>query len=373
MTSILHLIETGGPGGAEKVFLELATNMKIPGHHSIAAVGRDGWLADQARSRGLNPLIFPSQGSVNLKYFNLIRKTARENNTRLIVAHLFGAAVYASMVGVVARIPVVSVLHGQSDIAKRERFSGLKRAVVAHGSRRVVFVSDGLKHDLQPILKLPESRCTVIENGIDMTKLLPPDGGKLKASLGLPAGALLIGAIGNLRRAKGYETLLQAAAVTCERLPGAHFIVAGDTSGGLLLSLEELRHSLKLDGRFHFMGLRSDVPEILAGLDVFVSSSYTEGFSLALVEAMAAGKAAVATRSGGPERILAHERTGLLVPTRDAQALADAILRLADSSLRNELGIAAKAAMTTRYSSARMLADYHALASTLLGLSKSSH
>ena len=370
MSSILHLIDTGGPGGAESVFLDLASGLRVGNLTSIAAVGRDGWLAGQVRARGLTPLIFPAQGSVNLGYLKRIVRTLREHDVQLVIAHLFGAAIYASLAGRLTGVPVISVLHGQSDLADRERFAAAKRFIVARGSARVVFVSEGLRQDLQSRLKLAPDKTAVIENGIDMSRLLPADEGRLKQSLGLSPNAFLVGAVGNLRKPKGYDTFLRAAQRVRQRHPEARFVIVGDTNGGLLPGLESLRAEFGLQDCVQFLGLRSDVPQILAGIDVFVSSSYTEGFSLALVEAMASGKAAVATRSGGPERILEHERTGLLVPPRDADALAEAIGRMSDASLRTTLGHAARAAMTERYSSARMLRDYEALASSLVRASR---
>ena len=137
--------------------------------------------------------------------------------------------------------------------------------------------------------------------------------------------------------------------------------------GGLLPELQRLQAELGLQGRVHFLGSRNDVPAVLLDLDLFVLSSYTEGFSLALVEAMATGLATIATKSGGPEGIVDADATGILVPPRDPQALAEAIRRaLNDQTLRRCLGSAAKAAVTYRFSSERMLAAYRELAISLL-------
>jgi glycosyltransferase involved in cell wall biosynthesis len=281
---------------------------------------------------------------------------------RLVIAHLFGAAIYSSLASLSTRVPVVSVLHGQSDVSIAERLAGLKHWVLKHGSARVVFVSAALRDELAPRLKLPAEKCAVIENGIDMGRYSRAAAANLRASLALPDDTVLVGAVGNLRPAKDYETLLRAAREVCERHPRVHFVIAGDTSGGLLPKLSKLQSNLGLGGRVHFLGLRSDVPAVLSELDLFVLSSRTEGFSLALVEAMASGRAAVATRSGGPETIIAPEQTGLLVQPEDPAALAAALNRvLADEPLRVRLAAAAQAAMTRRFSSERMIADYREL------------
>lgn len=367
MGSILHLIETGGPGGAERVFLELAARLQVRDLRTEVAVGRDGWLADEARRRGLTPLILPAQGSLNVGYLKRLRDLIRRQDVRVVIAHLFGAAVYCSLAGLLTGVPVISVLHGQSDIASKERFAAVKRWIVARGSRRVVFVSQALQDDLQKRLALPAQKAAVIENGIDNAFLTPSADDGIRTSLQLPADTFLIGSVGNVRPAKGYETLLRSAQIVCAQCPQARFVVAGDTSGNLFSQLERLRDSLGLTDKVRFLGLRRDVSAVLAALDLFVSSSDTEGFSLALVEAMATGRCIVATRSGGPETLLEHDRTGLLVPTRDPVALARAILLLVeDPSRRAQLAGAARKAVTQRFDIARMIADYARLVESLL-------
>ncbi len=363
MPSILHLIETGGPGGAEHVFLELTSQLRVEPLRNIPLVGREGWLADRLRQRGLEPIVIPAQGSLNLTYLRRLVRVIRENDARLVVAHLFGAAVYASIASLLTRVPVVSILHGQSDVSGKERFAGIKRWLLAHGTATTVFVSSALKNDLQPRLRLPAERCAVIENGVDFSRYRPGISAGLRAELGLPSAAVLVGAVGNIRRAKGYETLLQAAQVVCASHPDTHFVIAGDTGGGLFPELQRLLEKLALGGRVHFLGLRSDVPAVLADFDLYVLSSYTEGFSLALVEAMASGLPVIATRSGGPEQIVEEGRTGLLVPPRDAPALAAEIQHLlADEAIRTGLATAAREAVTQRFGSERMLSNYHRLA-----------
>src|SRR5690606_35839715 len=111
----------------------------------------------------------------------------------------------------------------------------------------------------------------------------------LVAALGLPSDTFLVGSLGNVRPAKSYDNLIRAASQLCKRHPRLHFVIAGDTKCTLMDSLKSLIEKLDLSGRMHFVGFQADTARYLSGLDVFVLSSESEGFSIATVEAQAAG------------------------------------------------------------------------------------
>ncbi len=369
MSSIAHLIETGGPGGAENVFLTLASRTRVQNLHQLALVGREGWLADRARQCGLAVEVIPAQGSVSIRYFRELRAICKRHDVRLLIAHLFGASVYASAVGMALRVPVISVFHGQSDVSDEERFLPLKRALIHSGSKRIVFVSEILRSALSPRLRLDERHVSIIENGIDLDHFRQPQASSLRTALAIPAASPIVGAIGNVRAPKGYDVLLKAAAEVCSKNTAVQFVIAGDTSGSVYPQVAALSDRLKLSERVHFLGLRGDVKNILSALDVYVLSSTTEGFSLSLIEAMASGRAIVATRSGGPQTLIADELTGILVPPNDEGALARGLLRLLDDAeLRTRLGKAASASVSARFSVERMVEGYGSLIKSILKL-----
>lgn len=361
MINVLHLIDTGGPGGAETVFLQTATGLDPARFHSIAAVGGRGWLARQFQQRGVSTRIAPAQGSFNVRYLALLLRLAREHRSDVIVAHLYGSAVYASLAGMLLSIPVISVLHGHTDVAGAGRLSSLKTTVLRRGSRTVVFVSERLKEHLKPQLRLADSQCAVIPNGVDTEAFRPSRDRSLRAELGLADDIALIGAIGNVRRPKAYDVLLGAAHALIARSRRVHLIIAGDCANALGAQLAQLARDLGIEKHVTFLGLRSDVARILNTLDAFVLSSHTEGFSIACIEAMACGVPVIASRSGGPEEILQGE-AGLLVPTGDPEALALAIERvIASKDLAAALTARALQRVHERYSLTTMLSRYEAL------------
>ena len=365
MISVIHVIDTGGPGGAETVFCQVATGLDPRHFRSTPVVGAQGWLSSEIAARGVMPEVASAKGSFNARYLLELRSIARRTHADVIVAHLYGSAVYASIVGRMLAIPVVSVLHGQTDISNSDRFASWKATIVRRGSRRVVFVSDGLKRELAPRLGLGPAQCAVISNGVDMGLFRPsPDRG-LRTELGLPNEALLIGAIGNVRAPKAYDVLLRAARILVDRIPRAHLVIAGDDANALGRKLVELRDALGLRAHVTFLGMRPDVARILNNLDVYVLSSHTEGFSIACIEAMACGVPVVATRCGGPEEILAGN-AGLLVPTRNPASIAEAVERIVTSSdLATQLSATALKRVREEYSLHSMLAHYEQLVTNI--------
>jgi glycosyltransferase involved in cell wall biosynthesis len=362
MITVLNVIDTGGPGGAETVFLNICAGLDPTEFRSISVVSREGWLADSLRARGATPWIIPSRGSLSIRYLRQIMHAARSGKADVIAGHLYGSAVYCSLAGKLLGIPVVSVLHGQSDIAKGGRFPGLKKFLVRTGTKRLVFVSDRLRQDLTAALRVSDEQCAVIPNGVDIDRFSGVTGRPLRTELGLQGDQILVGAVGNIRSPKAYDVFLRAAKLLKDHSPRYRFAIAGEGSGKLYDEMLTLRRELDLEREVTFLGLRSDVAEILHSLDVYVLSSTTEGFSIACVEAMAAGTPVVATRSGGPEEIVEHERSGLLVPTQNPRAVADAVRRFElDSSLASELTANALKRVQRRYTLSSMLRAYEQL------------
>ena len=354
----MHVIDTGGPGGAETVFLQTATGLDPDRFRSTPVVGHEGWLSRQLDARGMGPEVAPAKGSFNRRYLWQLARIARRHRVDVIAAHLYGSAVYASILGRLLSIPIVTVLHGQTDVSSADRFASWKAAIVRRGSRRVIFVSDRLKEELARRLALAPSQCVTIPNGVDTTAFRRLPDRSLRAELGLPGDAVLIGAIGNIRAPKAYDVLLRAARVLVDRVPRARLVIAGDEANALGRELLRLRDDLGLQRHVMFLGLRSDVARILNNLDVYVLSSHTEGFSIACIEAMACGIPVVATRSGGPDEILAGD-TGLLVPTNDPAALARAVESiLTSTALANRLTASALDRVQQEYSLGSMLARY---------------
>jgi glycosyltransferase involved in cell wall biosynthesis len=202
---------------------------------------------------------------------------------------------------------------------------GFERAA-ASVSDRLVEVSDATRRRHVAYGIAPANRFLTIPNGIDLTRFAgpPPDPLVVRNRLGVPAGVPVVGTVAMLVPVKRIDVLLQAAAGLLERRPETVFLIVGD--GALRDPLERQAATLPVPGSVRFLGLRNDIPEILAAMDLFVLPSDDEGCPASLLEAMASGRPAVATDVGGISEIVENGRSGLLVPRRDPHGLARAIL-----------------------------------------------
>jgi glycosyltransferase involved in cell wall biosynthesis len=358
---ILHLIDTGGPGGAETVFLELVRGLPAYGWESVPVVPEVDWLAGALRGAGFESECVAATGRFDVGYARRLRRMIREQRIALVQTHLLGTSVYATIACLGTRIPVVSTFHGHPDISRSDRLARVKARLLSRSRNRVVCVSASLREHFEKSVPFPRGS-EVIPNGIDTATFVPGRDGRVRAELGVPPASPLLGAVGNIRAPKDYTTLLEAFAVVHQVVPESRLVIVGQGSGPLLEELERRRAALGLDGACTFAGFRSDVADVLRALDVFVLSSSDEGFSLATVQAMATGLPVVATKCGGPEQIVGASGAAVLVPPRDPRSLAGAVLRvLEDSSLARHLGEAGRARAVEAFSLQRMVGRYSEL------------
>lgn len=372
MTTVLHLIDTDGPGGAETVFVEVAAGLRARGWHAVAAVPGPGWPHDALRARGLEPRVIPTRGGWDAAYAARIARAARRSGAALVHAHLLGSGVYASLAGLLTGIPVVTTLHGTADVDEAHR--ALKLRLLARGRNRVAFVSESLRRAVLDGSPLDPARTAVVPNGIDPGAFTPGRDDALRRELGIAGDAPLVGAVGNLRPDKDYPVLLHAAARLRDALPGVRVVIAGEGGNAIERELRGLAGELGVDDTVVFARFRADPARVLRALDVFVLSSRSEGFSLSTVQAMACGVPVVATRCGAPEEIVEEGVTGLLAPPADPAALADAVLRLArDPGVRQRMGRAGRDRVLARYTVERMLDGYDALYRLCLRAPQAAH
>jgi glycosyltransferase involved in cell wall biosynthesis len=198
----------------------------------------------------------------------------------------------------------------------------------------------------------------VRRTGVDVRAFDPNAGpANIRAELGLAPGTLLFGSVGRLVPVKNYACLIRAAHKVFESVPNAALLFVGD--GPLQADLTALARELGIVNRVHFLNWRKDVPHLLRQLDVFVLSSFSEGMSNSILEAMTARKPVVATAVGGNTELVVENETGFLVPSDHPEKMAGALLAL----LRNEtqrlaMGAAARKHIEAHFTLPQMMRNY---------------
>ena len=360
MKTILHIIDTTGPGGAETVFIDLATRLDANRYRPIIVIRGKGWVYEELVRRGFSPLIIDAKGSFNLSYLMQLRRLIKKEKVDIIQSHLLGSNVYCSLAGLLTGTPVVTTFHGTVDIGENERFKRLKFAAINQGAKQVVAVSDSLRKDVQNRTPINPSKVSVIYNGIMTSDFDRPKSTRLRQQFGWQEDDVIVGCLGNIRPAKAYDIMLQTAARLLRSSNYCYrFVIAGQGKKGLTEQLLALRTELGLEKHVEFLGFNDDPAEFLSNLDIFMLTSSSEGFSIATIQALASHLPVVATRSGGPEEILTDERDGLLVEKNNPDKLAQAVERLAnDAELRARLANTGKAHALAKFDITAMLTAY---------------
>jgi len=269
---------------------------------------------------------------------------------------------------------ILWTIHNVNFLPRAERWPPkLKRFVyrllyrlLAGRASGLIAVSDEVRKSIIRQIGPIQGKVIMIPNGVDVRRYeLSVDRQTIRRKLGFRPGSPLIVTVGRLTKQKGHRHLIAAAAAVVSRHPDAHFLFVGD--GGLKETLQAQTEALGISEHTHFLGVRDDVPDILAVADLFVLPSLWEGLSIALLEAMAAGRPIVATAVSGTIQVMIQGETGLLVPPGDSRALADVIIQLlSDPAQAQIMGQAAKQCIKRNFSAQKQANEHIALYRRLL-------
>jgi glycosyltransferase involved in cell wall biosynthesis len=269
----------------------------------------------------------------------MLLKTGRFD---VVHAHMFGSNVWGTVLGRLCRVPVVIAHeHNWSYTGELMRRT-IDRHVIARYATRFVAVSESNRSRMIELEGIPGDKVVVLPTAYIPHRITAPT--DIRAELGLPADARVIGVAATLRVEKALEVMIGALGQVRAQFPDAHLVIAGD--GPRREALERQVADMGLTGHVHLLGERRDVTGILKTIDVGALSSDWEGMPLFILECMATGTPVVATNVGGLPEMIEHDRTGLLLPPRDPAALATAISALlADPARGRRLAGAAQERM----------------------------
>lgn len=325
--SIVHVLSSFGTGGQERVALELAKQQRAAGHRVSAlslAEPPEGPISTLFQASGVHTASIPKRGP-SFDPSLAVRLAQYGSKLRVDVVHTHNpqALVYGAPAAALARTPCVHTKHGVNPDPSRRMW--LRRAA----SKMVdayVAVTPTLARLAVDRAECDPTKLRVVPNGID-TNHFAPDAearARVRAELGIPENAWVVGTVGRLSPEKNQGLLIDAMAPMLD--PRRHLVIVGDGPEQEKLAARA-RATLRPE-RIHFTGARQDVAALLASFDAFALTSDSEGLPLVLLEAMAVGVPVVATAVGGVPDLVEHGKTGSLVAPGDGTALLTELVRL---------------------------------------------
>lgn len=364
---VVHLMQVAG---AEVLVRETIRRLRgriAPTVFCLDAVGRIG---EELVGEGVDLVCFGRKPGRDWGVGRRMARAIRARDIEVIHAHQYTPFFYSALAKPLCgfRPKLILTEHGRH---YPDRVSPLRRAVNRLALDRLAdAVTACCRFSAEGLTKtdgFAGARIEIIENGIEVERYGPPaDKSLAKEDVGLDPNRRYLIHVARHHPVKDQPTLVRGFAKAVVDLPGVDLLMVGD--GSLRGELESLAVGLRVPERIKFLGIRTDIPELMCAADAFALTSLSEAASLTLLEAMASGLPAIVTAVGGNPEIVRHEREGLLFPRGDVDGCAEAIRRVfRDPELMARLGAAGRARAVERYQLGRTVEEYFELYCRLAG------
>lgn len=320
--SSIHVLEILGNaivGGMEQYVLNLIRQLPADRFTVSCVCPFAGVVTDSLRRLGCDLYFVPMADDPAWRSIQMVAQIVQQNKVDVIHAHLPKAHTLAGLVGCLTQTPTVATLHGMVITRQDVAVSRLT------GSHLITVCQEAYYEALT--LGVAANKLSLIRNGVDLERFSPQgDGQAFRAAANIPADVPLVGFVGRLAWEKGPDWFMRAAARVAATHPTVHFVVVGEgPMAGELANRVKEEH---LEERIHLVGLQTDTWDIYPALDVWVQTSRVEGMPLALLEAMACGRAVVAMAVGGVIEQVETDKTGLVAPQGDWEDVSRKLLLL---------------------------------------------
>jgi glycosyltransferase involved in cell wall biosynthesis len=379
---VLRIIGRLNVGGPAIHVVNLAAGLDPNRYLSLLVAGSEneaeGSMLDFALSHGVRPTIIPEMVTAfslaprDVKALLKLYALMRQERPDIVHTHTAKAGFLGRAAARLAGVPIIvhtfhgHVLHGYYGAMKNQLLRRVEQSL-ASVTDRLVTVSEQVRHDLVGYGIAKAKKICVVPLGFDLDPFLNSHAqqGQFRREMGLSDEHKLVGIVGRIFPIKNHALFLESAARIAGQEPAARFVIVGD--GVFRPNLENQARELGITDRVLFTGWRRDLPRICADLNVLVVSSDNEGTPVSAIEAMASSCPVVATRVGGLPDLIEDQKSGRLVPPRDAEALASAVLDLlSNPQTACELGQNAMEAVRQRFTVQRLLSDMDHLYTELL-------
>lgn len=355
-------------GGQNQVLLTV-NGLRAAGQRAALVAHPDGELLKRARE-GLDLIPIASRTEADLAAGWRLARVIGKLQPDVIQAHdPHGVAMASTALSLGAasrwragqRAPALIAtrrvdFHLKTNAFSRWKYRQVDCFIAASEAIRQMLIGDGIA----------PARVVTVHEGVDVDRIDAEPTVNVHEALWLPHKAPLIGNVAALVAHKGQRYFVEAAHLVVQKIPDARFVILGE--GELREHLEHMVREFHLEKHVLLPGFRTDVIGCIKGFDLFVMSSITEGLGTSSLDAMACRKAVVGTSAGGIPEVVADGESGIIVPPRDAQSLADAIIRLVrDEPLRKQMEATAYARVRERFTVERMVAETSAVYARLAG------
>ena len=356
--------------GAEVLVRETIRRLRGRIAPTIFCLDAVGVIGEELRAEGVDLVCFGRKPGRDWGVSRKIARAVRDRGIEVIHAHQYTPFFYSALAKPLCafRPKVILTEHGRH---YPDRVSPLRRAINRLVLDRLAdAVTACCRFSAEGLTKtdgFAGARVAIIENGIEVENYGPPaDRALAKEDAGLEPDQRYLIHVARHHPVKDQPTLVRGFARAAADLPDVDLLMVGD--GPLRPDLEALARALRVSQRVNFLGVRTDIPDLMRAADAFALTSLSEAASLTLLEALASGLPAVATAVGGNPEIVRHEKEGLLFPRGDVSGCADAIRRLfRDAELSARLGAAGRARAVERYQLGRTVEEYYGLYCRLAG------
>ena len=349
----LHIDTARTWRGGQNQVLTTVMGLRALGHRTMLIAHSAGELRQRA-AEGLDLIPLAPKTEMDLSAAWRLSRVLKQLQPDIVHAHdphgVAMAALSLSMSTQLAKPPLVAArrvdFHLKGNSLSRWKYRQVDCFICASDAIRRLLVSDGV----------PAARAMTVHEGIDLGRVDAAPPANVHEDLWLPHHAPIVGNVAALVPHKGQRHFIEAARLVLPHVPDARFVIAGE--GELRATLEKQIRDHHLEKHVVLAGFRPDVLSLHKAFDVFVMSSVTEGLGTSLLDAMAASKPIVATAAGGIPEVVVDGETGFLVPARDHEAMAEAIVRLLkDDALRARMGAAGRARAESHFSAERMVQE----------------
>lgn len=364
--NLMHVVLNLGIGGLERLVADIALGFDRHNFNfEICCLDWLGYFSSSLSSKGINiTLLKRNQKHYDVFYPFRLMKLLRQKRIHILHMHS-GTFFLATQAGLLARTPImVYTDHGRHLVEPRFQF--LEDRLSSLFVDKIIAVSKELEQYLINVVKLPRNKIITIVNGIN-TILYSPRGKprNLLEEFHIPNNHKIVGTVGRLAEVKDQISLIKAFKMVHEIIPMSILMIVGD--GPIKQRLCDVVAENNLNNSVIFTGNREDLPELLNLFDVFVLSSLSEGTSVSLLEAMAAGVTPVVTGVGGNKSIVDDQVNGIIVEPKNISQMAEAIITLLrDDNKRRKFSSHAVNKVKNFYSLNNMVDQYTSLYLNLL-------